>query len=126
MSLQVNTTVTLHNLHELQALYERVIAEGVEWNLDGRSPNFLYRAPTTARIKTLLRNIPRVASIRTLTPCVLLSLQRDSLFDLLAKAPQVRARLEQAVLERLPAQDLPHAGKVAPKAAHLLSATEPR
>ncbi len=74
----------------------------------------------------LLRNIPRVASIRTLTPCVLLSLQRDSLFDLLAKAPQVRARLEQAVLERLPAQDLPHAGKVAPKAAHLLSATEPR
>jgi alpha-amylase len=38
--------------------FDGIIAEGVEWNLDGQSPNFLYRAPTTARIKTLLRNIP--------------------------------------------------------------------
>ncbi len=38
--------------------FEGIIAEGVERNLNGRSPNFLYRAPTTARIKTLLRNIP--------------------------------------------------------------------
>jgi alpha-amylase len=37
--------------------FDGVIAEGVEWNLKGRSPNFLYRAPQTARIKTLLRNI---------------------------------------------------------------------
>ncbi len=37
--------------------FDGVIAEGVERNLNGRSPNFLYRAPTTARIKTLLRNI---------------------------------------------------------------------
>jgi alpha-amylase len=37
--------------------FEGIIAEGVERNLNGRSPNFLYRAPTTARIKTLLRNI---------------------------------------------------------------------
>lgn len=37
--------------------FDGVVAEGVEWNLDGHSPNFLYRAPTTARIKTLLRNI---------------------------------------------------------------------
>ena len=36
--------------------FDGVIAEGVEWNLDGHSPNFLYRAPETARIKTLLRN----------------------------------------------------------------------
>ncbi len=36
--------------------FDGVIAEGVERNLKGRSPNFLYRAPTTARIKTLLRN----------------------------------------------------------------------
>lgn len=34
-----------------------IIAEGVEWYLNGKSPNFLYRAPDTARIKTLLRNI---------------------------------------------------------------------
>lgn len=37
--------------------FDGVMAEGVQWNLDGHSPNFLYRAPTTARIKTLLRNI---------------------------------------------------------------------
>lgn len=37
--------------------FDGVVAEGVEWNLHGESPNFLYRAPTTARIKTLLRNI---------------------------------------------------------------------
>mgnify|MGYP000464525747 CR=1 FL=1 len=36
--------------------FDGVIAEGVEWNLNGLSPNFLYRAPETARIKTLLRN----------------------------------------------------------------------
>ncbi|NJM38337.1 MAG: alpha-amylase [Akkermansiaceae bacterium] len=38
--------------------FDGIIAEGVERNLNGQSPNFLYRAPTTARIKTLLRNIP--------------------------------------------------------------------
>lgn len=37
--------------------FDGVVAEGVEWNLEDQSPNFLYRAPTTARIKTLLRNI---------------------------------------------------------------------
>jgi alpha-amylase len=36
--------------------FDGVIAEGVEWNLNGHSPNFHYRAPQTARIKTLLRN----------------------------------------------------------------------
>ena len=38
--------------------FEGILAEGVESNLEGLSPNYLYRAPTTARIKTLLRNIP--------------------------------------------------------------------
>lgn len=36
--------------------FDGIVAEGVERNLKGRSPNFLYRAPETARIKTLLRN----------------------------------------------------------------------
>lgn len=36
--------------------FDGVLAEGVERNLKGKSPNFLYRAPETARIKTLLRN----------------------------------------------------------------------
>ena len=37
--------------------FDGIVAEGVEWNLSGQSPNFLYRAPQTARIKTLPRNI---------------------------------------------------------------------
>ena len=36
--------------------FEGVIAEGTPAFTDGLSPNFLYRAPDTARIKTLLRN----------------------------------------------------------------------
>ncbi len=36
--------------------FDGIVAEGVARNLDGLSPNFLYRAPETARIKTLLRN----------------------------------------------------------------------
>lgn len=36
--------------------FDGVIAEGVASNLKGHSPNYLYRAPDTARIKTLLRN----------------------------------------------------------------------
>ena len=36
--------------------FDGILAEGVEHNLAGQSPNFLYRAPHTARIKTLLRN----------------------------------------------------------------------
>ncbi len=37
--------------------FEGVVAEGVERMLGAQSANFLYRAPETARIKTLLRNV---------------------------------------------------------------------
>ena len=36
--------------------FDGILAEGVERHLKGKSPNFPYRAPETARIKTLLRN----------------------------------------------------------------------
>ncbi len=36
--------------------FDGILGEGVERNLKGKSPNFLYSAPETARIKTLLRN----------------------------------------------------------------------
>ncbi len=36
--------------------FDGILAEGVDWNLNGQSPNFLYRALYTARIKTMLRN----------------------------------------------------------------------
>jgi alpha-amylase len=55
-----NTELIYNNAIAAQAEtmgFDGVIAEGVEWTLNGQSPNFLYRAPTTARIKTLLRNI---------------------------------------------------------------------
>ena len=55
-----NTELIYNNAIAAQAEtmgFDGVIAEGVETTLDGKSPNFLYRAPDTARIKTLLRNI---------------------------------------------------------------------
>ncbi len=55
-----NTELIYNNAIAAQAEtmgFDGVIAEGVPWNLNGQSPNFLYRAPSTARIKTLLRNI---------------------------------------------------------------------
>jgi len=37
--------------------FDGVLAEGAPWALDGRSPNFLYRAPQVTRVKTMLRNM---------------------------------------------------------------------
>ncbi len=56
-----NTELIYNNAIAAQAEtlgFEGILAEGVPWTLNGQSPNFLYRAPDTARIKTLLRNIP--------------------------------------------------------------------
>jgi alpha-amylase len=36
--------------------FDGILAEGVERNLKGQSPDFVYRAPASRRIKTLLRN----------------------------------------------------------------------
>lgn len=55
-----NTELIYNNAIAAQAEtmgFDGVIAEGVPWLLNGQSPNFLYRAPDTARVKTLLRNI---------------------------------------------------------------------
>ena len=42
----------------------------------------------------LLRNVPRTATVRSLTPCVLLSLQRGQFFELIEQAPELRAQLD--------------------------------
>jgi alpha-amylase len=55
-----NTELIYNNAIAAQAEtmgFEGVIAEGVEQVLADHSPNFLYRAPETARIRTLLRNV---------------------------------------------------------------------
>lgn len=36
--------------------FKGIICEGVDWILNGRSPNFLYRAPNVTTIKSLLKN----------------------------------------------------------------------
>jgi alpha-amylase len=37
--------------------FDGILAAGAEWSLRGASPNYLYRAPGTRRIKTILRNV---------------------------------------------------------------------
>jgi ATP-binding cassette subfamily B protein len=49
----------------------------------------------------LIKNVSRTASVRTLTPCTFLSLQREQFLYLLERAPQLRARLERVLTERL-------------------------
>lgn len=36
--------------------YKGVITEGVDWHLNGRSPNYLYKVPHADKIKVILRN----------------------------------------------------------------------
>ena len=55
-----NTELIYNNAIAAQAEtmgFDGVIAEGVDRTLGDQSPNFLYRAPDSARIKTLLRNV---------------------------------------------------------------------
>jgi ATP-binding cassette subfamily B protein len=48
----------------------------------------------------LLRAVPRTATVRTLTPCVFLTLRRERFDDLLGKAPALRGKLEAIVGQR--------------------------
>jgi ATP-binding cassette subfamily B protein len=49
----------------------------------------------------LLSGVPRTASVRALTPCVLLSLARTDFHELLQRAPALRATVEQLAARRL-------------------------
>jgi ATP-binding cassette, subfamily B, bacterial len=49
----------------------------------------------------LVRNTPRSATIRTLTPCVLLSLHRDIFTSLLERSADMREKLEKTIVERI-------------------------
>ncbi|WP_164821301.1 ABC transporter transmembrane domain-containing protein [Paenibacillus koleovorans] len=49
----------------------------------------------------LLRSVPRTASIRTLTPCVLLVISGDRFLPLMIKYPQIRESLETTLRSRL-------------------------
>ncbi|HEY1721066.1 MAG TPA: ATP-binding cassette domain-containing protein [Magnetospirillaceae bacterium] len=49
----------------------------------------------------LLQDVPRTASVRTLTPCTLLSLSAEQFNYLVERAPQMKVRMEQLLAERL-------------------------
>jgi ATP-binding cassette, subfamily B, bacterial len=49
----------------------------------------------------LLRNVPRTASVRTLTPCVMLSLPRGQFANLVGRSTEMRLRLEGLTSERM-------------------------
>lgn len=54
-----NTELTYNNelAWNLEKMgYEGVITEGVDWHLNGRSPNYFYKAPNAGNIKVVLRN----------------------------------------------------------------------
>jgi ATP-binding cassette subfamily B protein len=51
----------------------------------------------------LLRNVPRTASVRTLTPCVLVSLPRGQFTNLVGRSSEMRLRLEELLSERMAA-----------------------
>ena len=54
-----NTELIYNNVIAAQAEtmgFDGILAEGVEWILNGKSPNRLYRAPNVNFIRTLLRN----------------------------------------------------------------------
>jgi ATP-binding cassette subfamily B protein len=48
----------------------------------------------------LLRNVPRIATIRTLVPCIFLCLQRQHFQNLLERSPEVRAAILAQETER--------------------------
>lgn len=50
----------------------------------------------------LLRDVPRNATIRTLVPCIFLSLQRNHFQNLLDSSPEVRAAILEQEAERAP------------------------
>jgi len=56
----------------------------------------------------LLRNVPRTASIRTLTPCIMVSLPRGQFNNLLVSSPEMRDRLENLLSERMSAINSNH------------------
>jgi ATP-binding cassette subfamily B protein len=59
----------------------------------------------------LLRNVPRTASIRTLTPCMMISLPRGQFTNLLGRSAEMRDRLEKLLSERMSAINSNHSSK---------------
>jgi ATP-binding cassette subfamily B protein len=62
----------------------------------------------------LLRSAPRNATVRTLTPCLFLTLQREPFLELVAKAPGLLEAIERTVGLRDAAERANRLGDPAP------------
>ncbi len=49
---------------------------------------------------SLIKNVPRVATIRTMTPSVMLTIHRDIFQSLIDRAPEVREKIEKTIVTR--------------------------
>jgi ATP-binding cassette subfamily B protein len=49
----------------------------------------------------LLQAVRRIATVRTMTPCIFLTMHRASFFRLVEDVPQLRTRLEEIVIKRV-------------------------
>ena len=49
----------------------------------------------------LVRNVPRTASVQALSDCILLSLAGEQFLRLIERSPQMREKIEKAMLERI-------------------------
>lgn len=58
----------------------------------------------------LVRNVPRVATVRTITPCVMLTLHHDIFQSLLDRSPEIRQKIERTIVART--QDDVEPGKI--------------
>lgn len=58
----------------------------------------------------LVRNVPRVATVRTITPCVMLTLHHDIFQSLLDRSPEIRQKIERTIAART--QDDVEPGKI--------------
>ena len=48
----------------------------------------------------LIKNVPRVATIRTRSPSVMLTIHRDIFESLILRAPEVREKIEKTIAAR--------------------------
>ena len=53
----------------------------------------------------LVRNVPRTASVRTLSDCIFLSLAGEQFLRLMEQSPQIRQEIEKVISERFSTQD---------------------
>jgi len=52
----------------------------------------------------LLSSVPRTASVRTLTPCIFLTLSRSQFLGVLDKAPELSVGIRQIMMDRIKSQ----------------------